>query len=89
MPNELKKRKSRVLVRLSPKSRETLRKNWDPIIDPDKVRTYPNPLDPSEQLHFGSEQEYLEFCVGCLNAMPNWAWVMFSNMLNPNYPKGD
>lgn len=51
------------------------------------LRSYPDPYDPNVELKFRSESEYLEFCIRCLNNMPDNYWYLFKHMFNPDFKK--
>lgn len=83
------KRSHRLSIRVTPDLKCSLKKQWDYYNHPRTCRKFPNPLDPEHQIYFKSEQQFVEFILGCVCVMPKWAWYLFSNMLNPNFPKFD
>ena len=68
----------KVSIRLSIEVRDKLEKVW-------KSRTYPHPQKSDFMIKFRSLNDYLEFCIVCLNQAGPHSWYLFSNILNPNF----
>lgn len=54
-----------------------------------KIRTFPDPRDPTHDLKFLNQSEYLEFIIRCMNDCGDKFWYFIKHVLNPSFPKGD
>jgi hypothetical protein len=77
------KRTRQLVVRLDPAVFDKLMGNNDSDGKPMwKKRSKPDPYNLGRDLPFKSNRDYVEFCLRCLNEMPEFGFYLFKHMFN-------